>query len=196
MFENFLVAFIPLFFALDALGILPAFLTITTDMSIMKRRSVVNQATITGVVISLFFIYGGKVVFKLLGITVPDFKIAGGMLLLVFSIQDLLFSNGNSRSTGKDDDTVGIVPVGTPLIIGPATLTTLLLLVDKAGYNMTILSLAANMLLVWIVFYFSDSVIRVIRRPGAIAIGKVFQLFLAAIAVMMIRNGITEIIKG
>lgn len=193
--EKFFVAFIPLFFALDAIGILPSFLTITNDMSIMKKRSVVNQATVTGVVISVFFIYGGKFVFKLLGISVADFKIAGGLLLLVFSIQDLLFSNQTNRKTPPGDDTIGIVPVGTPLIIGPATLTTLLLLVDKVGYNLTLVSLILNLMIVWVIFYFSDQVIRVIRRQGSVAIGKVFQLFLAAISVMMIRNGIVEIIS-
>lgn len=194
MFETFLIAFIPLFFALDAPGILPSFISLTSDISTMRRRVIVNQATITGLLISLFFIYGGKLIFKQLGITVSDFKIAGGLLLLIFSIQDLLFS-GNGRKAAGSDEHIGIVPVGTPLIIGPAALTTLLLVVDKVGYTVTIMALALNLFIVWIVFYFSDQIISIIRKPGAIAIGKVFQLFLAAIGIMMIRSGITELLN-
>ncbi len=195
MLETFLVAFIPLFFALDAPGILPSFISLTSDLSTMRRKTIVNQATLTGLLISLFFIYGGKLIFKQLGITVSDFKIAGGLLLLILSIQDLLFSSNGRRTAGSDEH-IGIVPVGTPLIIGPAALTTLLLLVDKVGYTMTIISLTLNLFIVWAVFFFSEQIIAIIRKPGAIAIGKVFQLFLAAIAVMMIRNGVTELMKA
>lgn len=193
--EVFLTAFMPLFFAIDAIGILPAFLSVTGDISIIQRRKVVNQAAVTAFGISVFFIFFGQAIFKLLGITVNDFKVAGGILLLVLSIYDLLFDQGNRRKAGTDD-TVGIVPIGTPLIIGPGALTTLLLIVDTTGYTMTMISLVINVAIVWVVFYFSDKVIKVITKPGSIAIGKVFALFLAAIAVMLIRSGIEQIIKS
>lgn len=192
--EIFLKAFMPLFFAIDAIGILPAFLSVTGDISLMQRRKVVNQAAVTAFGISVFFIFFGQAIFKLLGITVNDFKVAGGLLLLVLSIYDLLFDQGNRRKAGADD-TIGIVPIGTPLIIGPGALTTLLLIVDTTGYTWTMVSLVMNVAIVWVVFFFSDKVIKVITKPGSIAIGKVFALFLAAIAVMLIRSGIEQIIK-
>lgn len=191
----FLKAFMPLFFAIDAIGILPAFMSVTGDVSIMQRRKVVNQAAVTAFGISVFFIFFGQAIFKLLGITVYDFKVAGGVLLLIFSIHDLLFDQGNRRKAGADD-TIGIVPIGTPLIIGPGALTTLLLLVDTTGYTWTMMSLTLNVAIVWLVFFFSDRVIKIITKPGAIAIGKVFALFLAAIAVMLIRSGIEQIMKS
>lgn len=193
--EMFLKAFMPLFFAIDAIGILPAFMSVTGDISVMQRRKVVNQAAVTAFGISVFFIFFGQAIFKLLGITVNDFKVAGGILLLIFSIHDLLFDQGNRRKAGADD-TIGIVPIGTPLIIGPGALTTLLLLVDTTGYTWTMMSLTLNVAIVWIVFFFSDKVIKIITKPGAIAIGKVFALFLAAIAVMLIRSGIEQILKS
>lgn len=193
--EVFLKAFMPLFFAIDAIGILPAFLSVTGDISLMQRRKVVNQAAVTAFGISVFFIFFGQAIFKLLGITVNDFKVAGGILLLVLSIYDLLFDQGTRRKTGAED-TIGIVPIGTPLIIGPGALTTLLLIVDTTGYTLTMVSLVINVAIVWVVFYFSDKVIKVITKPGSIAIGKVFALFLAAIAVMLIRSGIEQIIKS
>ncbi len=193
--EIFLKAFMPLFFAIDAIGILPAFLSVTGDASLIQRRKVVNQAAVTAFGISVFFIFFGQTVFKLLGITVSDFKVAGGLLLLILSIHDLIFDRGERRKAGADD-TIGIVPIGTPLIIGPGALTTLLLIVDTTGYTWTMVSLVLNLFIVWIVFYFSDKVVKVITKPGSIAVGKVFALFLAAIAVMLIRSGIEQIIKS
>jgi multiple antibiotic resistance protein len=193
--DKFLTAFMPLFFAIDALGILPAFLSVTGDISVMQLRKVVNQAAVTAFGVSVFFIFFGKAIFKLLGITVYDFKIAGGMLLLIISIYDILFDT-NERRRSSATDTVGIVPIGTPLIIGPGALTTLLLLVDTTGYTWTMVSLVINISLVWLFFFFSDHIIKVITKPGSIAIGKVFALFLAAIAVMLIRSGVLAIVNS
>lgn len=192
----FLTAFIPLFFAIDAIGILPVFMSMTGDVFIDKKRQIVNQAVVTAFFISFAFMYLGKGVFHFLGIGIADFKIAGGILLLVISTYDLVVARENrNKSNGntKQMETIGIVPIGMPLIVGPAVLTTLLLLTGQTGYTATTLALIANIFIVWLVFYYSDHIIKVIRHAGAIAIGKVFSLLLAAIAIKMIRLGATEI---
>ena len=166
----------------------------TKDVFVDKRRVIVHQATITSVIISVVFIYLGKEIFRFLGITITDFKISGGILLLVLSISELLFSDNMQRKVHSDEN-MGVVPIGMPLIIGPGVLTTLLLSVGNNGYNATLLALFANIAIVWLCFTFSDQILRLIREAGAIAVGKVFSLLLAAIAVMMIRVGIFEIIS-
>lgn len=186
-------AFIPLFFAIDVIGILPVYVSMTKDVFIDKRQKIVNQAAITAFFISFGFIYLGKGIFKFLGITIPDFKIAGGILLMIFAINDLLFTQRSRRRTDVVE-TMGVVPIGMPLIIGPAVLTTLLLSVGTNGYNATILALVLNVAIVWAVFRYSEFVINLIGVAGAVAIGKVFSLLLAAIAVEMIRLGITDIV--
>lgn len=196
---KFWTAFIPLFFAIDAIGILPAFMSMTQDVMVAKKRTILNQAVMTAFVLSVVFIYLGKGIFHFLGITIPDFRIAGGLLLLAISTYDILVSREARAKArvGADDTeetTIGIVPLGMPLIIGPAVLTTLLLSTGQNGYTATMSALIANVLIVWLVFYFSDRIIKVIRKAGAIAIGKVFSLLLAAIAIKMIRLGITEIL--
>jgi multiple antibiotic resistance protein len=193
MLGKIFTAFIPLFFALDVVGILPVFVGMTRDIYIDKRQRIVNQAAITAFMISFGFIYLGKGIFKFLGITIADFKIAGGILLLIFSINDLLFAQ-RSRRRGNSEETMGVVPIGMPLIIGPAVLTTLLLSVGNNGYNATLIALILNILIVWAVFRHSEFVIKSIGEAGATAIGKVFSLLLAAIAVEMIRLGITDIV--
>ncbi|MBK9295015.1 MAG: MarC family protein [Oligoflexia bacterium] len=200
--EQFLNAFIPLFFAFDAIGILPVFMSITQDLFIDKKRLILHQAVLTAFFLSLVFIYLGKGIFHFLGITVADFRIAGGILLLVIATYDLIVTrqarakNNTAVTEGVEEEThVGIVPIGMPLIVGPAVLTTLLLSTGQNGYTATTAALLANIFIVWVVFYYSDKIIKVIRKAGAIAVGKVFSLLLAAIAVKMIRIGILEYIK-
>ncbi|MCC6277257.1 MAG: MarC family protein [Oligoflexia bacterium] len=195
MLEKFTSAFIPIFFAIDVIGVLPLFLSMTRKLNIEKRRIITRQAAITAFVISFCFIYFGKQVFKVLGITISDFKIGGGILLLIIGIVDLLFSERTERGADQQSDTMGIVPVGMPLIIGPAVLTALLLSVGANGYNITLLALIVNILLVWIVFHFADKIIGVIGEAGAIAVGKVFSLLLMAIGVMLIRVGILDFLS-
>jgi multiple antibiotic resistance protein len=193
MSSRILAAFIPLFFAIDVIGILPVYVAMTREVYIDKRQRIVNQATITAFMISFGFIYLGKGIFGFLGITIPDFKIAGGILLLIFSINDLLFAQ-QSRRRGGAVETMGVVPIGMPLIIGPAVLTTLLLSVGSNGYNATLIALVLNIGIVWTIFRYSDRVITTIGDAGATAVGKVFSLLLAAIAVEMIRLGVTDIV--
>jgi len=138
------------------------------------------------------FLIFGKLIFSFMGITVNDFRIGGGIVLLVLAVRDLLFSSEDSRTTGRD---VGVVPIGIPLIIGPAVLTTILILVDTYGYAPTIVSLIINLGIVWIAFRQSKYIIKLLGESGTKGLAKVFSLLLAAIAVMMIRVGISETIR-
>jgi multiple antibiotic resistance protein len=192
MLDKILTAFIPLFFAIDVIGVLPIFISLTKDVFIDNRRKIINQATITAFLISLSFMFLGKGIFRFLGITVSDFRIAGGILLLIFAINDLLFAQKTRRRV-ESIETMGVVPIGMPLIIGPGVLTTLLLSVGSNGSNATLTALVLNIAIVWAVFYYSEHVIRIIGEAASIAVGKVFSLLLAAIAVMMIRLGVVEL---
>lgn len=192
-FETFLLAFIPLFVAMDVLGTLPLFIGLTEGITEKRRNRLVIEATLTALAISLIFLGSGKLLFSFLGITENDFRIAGGLVLLVLSINDLLFSSDTARK--NPETTIGVVPIGIPLIMGPAALTTILIIVDSYGYVWTITSISLNLLIVWVVFRNADRVLMVLGKAGSRAIAKVASLFLAAIAVMMIRVGITEILK-
>lgn len=187
-----LLSFIPLFVAIDVLGVVPIFLSLTEGLDRPQKRRLVTDATLAALGVSLVFLFFGRFLFNVMGITEDDFRVGGGIVLLVIAIIDLLFSHDQERSP---DRSIGIVPIGVPLIIGPAALTTILILVDAYGMAVTVLSLLANLAIVWLVFRHSEVVVRVMGRGGSKAIAKVASLFMVAIAVMMIRVGLTNMMQ-
>jgi len=190
--ELFFQAFIPLFVAIDVFGVLPLYVGLTEGMGDSARRTLAAEATLTAFGISLAFLIAGKLLFGFLGITEHDFRVGGGIVLLVLAVNDLLFSHELKRLPGAR---VGVVPIGIPLIMGPAGLTTILVLVNSYGYVWAVVSLLTNMVIVWFVFDRSGLITRVLREAGAKAIAKVAALFLAGIAVMMIRSGIQGMLR-
>jgi len=184
--------FIPIFVAIDIFVLLPMFISITTGMAISKKRVIIHQSVFTAMIVSLAFVAVGEIVFRVLRITVNDFKIAGGLLLLVLAILELI-RHGGSKIIPHE--TVGVVPIGVPLIVGPAVLTTLIVLIDHFGIIPTIISLILNLLIVWIALISAERIVKIIGKNGIVAISKVMAIFLASIAVMMIRLGIEGVIK-
>jgi multiple antibiotic resistance protein len=188
-----LLAIIPIFIAMDALGVLPLFISLTEGMKDVVRHRVVRDSILTGFVVSLGFLAVGKFIFLVIEVTIPDFKVAGGIILLIIAIHDLLFPEKKRRIDGA---TVGIVPLGVPLIVGPAVLTTMIISVDAYGYIPTIISLVVNLIFAWGVFSHAGFLMRLLGEGGTKGVAKVVSLLLAAIAVMMIRRGIIDMIQG
>lgn len=188
MFDTIVQAFIPLFVAFNMIGVIPLFLSLTDGMKSDSRRALISQATATAFLVAVVFMLAGKWLFQYLGITEHDFRIGGGLVLLVLSISDLLFSVIDKRRS--PDQNVGVVPIGVPLIMGPAALTTLLIIIHDFGYLAASISLMCNLALVWFAFRNANLLIRVLGEGGAKAFAKVMQLFLTAIAIKMIRIGL------
>lgn len=194
-FNIFLLCFIPLFVAMDGPGVLPIFLNFTSGLSERARRRLVTQATLTAFAVAVLFLATGKILFRVLGIDEHDFRIGGGVVLLFIAIGDLMVSNLDSRRVTTDSD-FGVVPIGVPLIMGPAALTTSLILVEAHGTFMTSLALVVNLILIWLMFRHSNLVVRVLGKNGSRAFAKVAALFLAAIACKMIRMGVTGVVNA
>lgn len=191
-FNDFLLSFIPLFVAIDIVGTAPIYLALTDQFEKKEKRKLVVQAVITAFILAMIFIASGKVILDFMGITLNDFRIGGGLVLLILSINDLVFASDETR---KPQGTIGIVPLGIPLIMGPAALTTILVILNNNGILPTILSVFINLVIVFFVLYYAEKLVDLIGESGSKAFAKVASLFLAAIAVMMIRVGIMEVIK-
>ncbi|MBP7089029.1 MAG: MarC family protein [Candidatus Omnitrophica bacterium] len=189
MIKDMLLAFIPVFVAVDAIGVLPIFVSLTHGISKKEKSSIIIQSVTTALCLAIGFIILGRIVFRLLGITIGDFMIAGGAILFCIAIIDILNSEKKRRIPPKE---LGAVPIGTPLIVGPAVLTTSLIIVAEYGPLATLISIFINVLLAGVIFSFSQVLIKTLGEAGAKALSKVMSLLLAAIAVMMIRRGIWQ----
>ena len=189
--KEFLLSFIPIFVAIDAVGVLPIFIGFTEHLKCKEKRRIVSQSMITAFLIGIIFLFMGKWILKALGVNVSDFKIAGGLVLLVIALRDLLQYEKLRRISA---DTMGAVPIGTPLVTGPAVLTTILILLDSYGMFLTVLSFMTNLFIAWVVFSYASEISNFLGKAGSKAISKIAHLLLAAIAVMMMRKGIMDTI--
>lgn len=189
-FPNTLISF---FVAIDIFAVLPVYLSLTEDMSSSERSSVLRQSVLTAFLVGIVFMVVGEFIFRVLGITKDDFKVAGGLVLLVFAVLDI---TRQERRHLPQSDTTGVVPIGVPLIVGPAVLTTSLVLLDHYGSAPTVVGFLVNLIIVWFALKWGERIVLVLGKKGVIALSKVMALLLASIAVMMIRLGLEGIIKG
>ncbi|MDD5116678.1 MAG: MarC family protein [Candidatus Omnitrophica bacterium] len=189
--KPYILSFIPVFVAVDAIGNIPIFLSLVENCSKQQKRKIIRDAVTTATAVAIIFVAVGKWVFSLLGITIPDFQIAGGALLFVISVRLLLPGAQKSVITATRYKDMGVFPLGTPLITGPAVLTTTLMMVNSFGALATLVSLILNMFFVWLTLVKADAILKVFGPTGARALSKIMYILLAAIAVMMIRRGIT-----
>lgn len=195
----FTSAFLPLFIAIDAVGVVPIFMSLTDDVTSVQRRRLAVQAVVTALVVSLVIVLAGDALFTVLGITLNDLRVGGGIILLVLAITELFFGEKRQRTTGEEDEPAsdrGIVPLGIPLVCGPAAITTLMVSQQAYGVGITVLSLVANLVIVLVVFWGGPWLLSRLGPGTSKAIAKVVNLFLAAIAVALIRAGIFGMIAA
>lgn len=184
---RFLQAFIPLFVALDPVGLAAIFIGLSAGVPEVRKRRIARQAVATGGVVALAFLFLGQGIFRAVGITVGDFQIAGGLILFILASRDLLQPFAEPPADVPED--FGVVPLGMPLIAGPAAIATLLLLAQTVGLGVTLVALAVNLALLTLSFSQADRLVRLIGQTGLRAISKIVSLLLAAIAISLIRRG-------
>jgi multiple antibiotic resistance protein len=188
--QNFVMTFVPLFIVIDAFGNLPFLVTASQDLDKRQRRKIVHFAVLTATVVGLIFLFFGQFILNVMNIEVPEFAIAGGIILLILSIRFMV--TGHMVTVVKEE-MVAVVPIGTPLTVGPATITTLLLLAGRFPLYMVLISFALNMLITWIIFLLSQKIAGFMGQGGLTAISRVFSLLLAAIAVSMVIGGLKSL---
>lgn len=192
LWKEFALSFTAMFVAIDVIGMAPLFLGLTRSMSPTDRTGVLNKSVFVALAVALLFAVLGTSIFRFLGIGVPDFKIAGGLILLLVSLADLLHGHDDSASSGA----TGVVPLAVPLITGPGLITTVILQVASSGYLVALSALLLNFAIVWVVLARSQGIARVIGKDGTVVVSKIVALLLAAIAVSMMRSGFEEIVRA
>jgi multiple antibiotic resistance protein len=185
--QTFAMTFIPLFIVIDAVGNLPFVITLSEGLNARERHRMINIATATAGILGLFFLFVGQLLLKVMGISVGAFAIAGGIILLVLSVHYI--STGRMVEAVKEE-MVAVVPIGTPLTVGPATITTLLLLATQFHIYWVLISFILNIGIVYLTFLLSNQVMRFLGQGGIKAFSRVATLLLAAIAVNMVLRGL------
>jgi multiple antibiotic resistance protein len=189
---DLLSLFLPIFVAMDPLGVLPAFIQMTSELSNARRQKMVDVSILVAGAVGLLFIPLGPLVLSALGLKTGDFQVAGGLLVLVVALRDVVWDQ-KMMTMSETSDATGIVPFGIPLLVGPAVFATLILLRDRFSPVEIAASLVLNLLISWAVFKKSGSLMKWMGLTGTKVVSKLAALLLAAYAVMMIRVGLSSL---
>ncbi len=191
-FIEILQAFVALFIIIDPLGNIPLFIGLTEGLSKKERKDTFIEALYVGFLLLLLFTLAGTWILSLFMINLNDFKIAGGILLLLLAMIILIRGHFDNVSGGED---VGAVPLGIPLLVGPGAITTTMVLIGMFGVVVTLIAVALNFIVSGFVFFYADIIYEKLGKTGSIIIAKVMAIMLAAIAVKFIREGIMTYFK-
>jgi multiple antibiotic resistance protein len=179
---------VALFIVVDPLGSVPIFIGLTKDMDTSQRKKTYQLATITGLILLTFFSLVGQNILVLFGISLDSFMIAGGILLLIVAVRLLIM--GGWREQAAVSESVGAVPIGCPLLVGPGAITTSILNIQSYGILATLLSVLLTFIIVWLILRFIDPIYRVLGKNGSLVITRVMALLIASIAVQYMLQGI------
>lgn len=198
-----LLAFSSIFFLVDPFAALPTFLAVTEGADPAKRRRMAGKASLTALLFLSAFAVGGQYIFKMFGITLPAFEIAGGIILLLIGL-DMLEAkrsatqeaSGDTEAAANKED-AGIVPLGIPMLAGPGAITSVMVLVgqaQKAWQMVTILgSIAITAGICYLVLGNSDRVARALGDTGIRILVRIMGLLLVALAVQYFVNGLADL---
>ena len=190
--NSFVLTFVPLFIVIDAIGNLPFVISASEGMTSRERFRMINIAILTAAIVGLAFLFLGQLILNAMGIAFGSFAIAGGLILLVLSIRYMITGRMVETAEKEKEELVGVVPIGTPLTVGPATITTLLLLVKQQEFPlyMVLISFALNLFIAWLICMAGNRIAGFLGQGGIKAVSRVFSLLLAAIAVSMVIKGL------
>jgi len=181
---------VALFIITDMPGNLPFFIGLTEGETQQERRKTFTLSILTGLFMLLFFVFAGMLILDFFNVTFDDFRIAGGILLLFVAIELML--RGKVHVEHKED--IGVVPLGSPLLVGPGAITTSLVLLRLYGYQVVISAILICFFLIWIMLFYAEAIHKILGKNGSLIITKIAGIIIAAIAVQFIRQGLFGVI--
>jgi multiple antibiotic resistance protein len=186
---NLARATLALFIIVDPFGNIPVFIGLTEKMDAKQRRRVFRSATLTGFVLLVIFALTGQGLLAFFGISLYSFQIAGGILLLIIAVKLLI--EGEWWNPVGSQVSLSAVPLAVPLLVGPGAITATILNLQEFGIAVTLIAVVVVFLIVWLVLRLVEPVYRFLGKSGSQIIARIMALFIAAIAVQYIINGIT-----
>ena len=190
---NFLRAFFELFIVLDPISVAPIYISRSSTLPPSQRSKLLNMIVTSVFFMLLLFAVIGDLMFRLLGVSMSDFKIAAGIILLVYAVASFL--NIQLTSSEAQPESL-LVPIATPLLAGPGSVTVVIYIKQAYGYPMAILSLVLNVALIYPIFKAGDRIIELLGRQGVLLLDKFMNLIIAGFSISLIRMGIIEILAS
>lgn len=195
-----ITAFVSLFVIIDPIGLAPLFVAVTQKNTKAERRSIAIRACLVGVSILAVFGLAGEAVLSTIGIGMPAFRISGGLLLFLTAIE-MLFEKRTERREHQADagpaPDPSVFPLAMPLIAGPGAMTTMILLTEQqsdiSGQAMVFGVMVAVVSLVFTMFMLSGVLARLLGKTGINLVSRLLGMFLAALSVQFVIDGIRDI---
>ncbi|MCW4003087.1 MAG: MarC family protein [Candidatus Bathyarchaeota archaeon] len=191
-FAELAKAAIALFIIVDPFGNIPIFVGLTEKIDVDQKKKVFNTATLIGFVLLLVFAFTGQEILTLFGLSIFSFEVAGGILLLIIAIRILI--SGTKQEEVESPESLGAVPIAIPLLVGPGAITTTIFNLQAYGSIIAILSVLIVLSITWVILRFINKIYRFLGKTGSLVIARVMALFIAAIAIQYILDGVTHFI--
>jgi len=188
-----LKSFVALFIVLDPFLGLAIFIHLTKSMSTQETAEQASIAMFVAFALLMIFLFSGAIILKLLGITLASFIVAGGLILLILGIQAVL---GIEFQKKHKTPKAAAVIIGTPLLCGPGTMTTVIILSDQYGYLIPFIGGVLAMSVTWLMLFYARSIHSALGERVVEVLSRVLGLVLAAMAAEFIRRGVTSMITG
>ncbi|HKT21134.1 MAG TPA: MarC family protein [Nitrososphaerales archaeon] len=190
----FTEAFVLLFAVIDAVGTVPIFIGLTEGFPDHRKR-IVRQAVVISTAILVVFALFGWLIFEIFGITINDFRIAGGIILFVVAVDHL--RGGDERTRGLEPSDIAAFPLATPLLAGPGAISTVIIIsADPYSPFLALLVIVCNALLAYLILSGSDWVSRFFGANGTVALSRITALLIAALAISFVVTGISNIVTA
>jgi multiple antibiotic resistance protein len=200
MWGTFLIAMPAVLFIVDPIGVVPIFVAMTAGDTPEKCEAMARRACLTAVGVLTFFAIFGTLIFKVFGITLAAFRVAGGLLLMLTALDMLRAQRPATKTSeaetkeGSEQEDIAIVPLAMPLLAGPGAIATVMVLMAQYGGNfqggsIVVLCIVTTFVITYLLLRSANVVKRVLRQTGIAILERVFGLILAAIAVQFVFEG-------
>lgn len=196
-----LITFTSVLFIVDPIAVIPTYLVITQDETVTQRRDTARRACIAAGVFLIVFAIAGRLIFKLFGITLPAFRIAGGLILWLVAM-DMLRGQRTTQETpteireGREKDDVAITPLAIPMLAGPGAISTVIVLAGQAQtktqHLVVYLSIILTAVLSWLSLLVGERLVSRLGQTGIRVTTRIMGLLLAAVAIQFVLTGVKD----
>src|ERR1700675_4348498 len=200
--EFALLAVTSVFFLVDPFTVIPMFVAVTEDSSESERRQVARRAAWTCAIVLCSFALAGSLIFKMFGITLPAFKIAGGIILMRIGLDMLQARQSSTKVTpeetqeGTTKADASIIPLGMPMLAGPGAISTVMVLVGESHtvwqHGIVYATILLTSFISYLILAGADRVRRYLGETGIRILSRLMGLLLVALAVQFVANGLTD----